>query len=150
MERLKRGLTFWVLLCLSVALPASAVVVKKQLYQAQLKVGVRVHGSSILTSFPGRWEVSTSTWLFPGNVVTKVNLRINGDSRELVLCENGSATYDECTYAADGNLDLDSVVNGTSLYIAGMTGQEFDAALNGGTLLAELNTGAAGNYIRIY
>src|SRR4030095_3572048 len=121
MERLKRGLIFWVLLALSVALPASAVVpVKKQLYQAQIKVGVRVHGSSILTSFPGRWEVSTSTWLYPGNVVTKVNLRINGDSRELVLCENNSPTYDECTYAADGNLDLDSVVNGTSLFVAGI------------------------------
>jgi hypothetical protein len=135
----------------SVALPATAgQLQKKMLWQAQVKVGAVVKGGSILSPVRTGWDTSTRTWAYPGQVVTKVNLRISGDSREVVLCQNGSTTYDDCTYDADGNLNFDALVNGTSLFLAGITGQEFTQALTAETLLVELNTGAAGNYVRIY
>lgn len=151
MERLRGGWFFWVLLLLSVALPASAQQQQKKiLFQAQIKVGAVVKGGSILQPVRTGWDTSTRTFGYPGSVVTRVNLRIDGDSRQVVLCENGSATYDDCTYGPDGNLDFDAAVTGLSLFLAGISGQEFNAALTAGTLLVELNTGAAGNYVRIF
>jgi len=151
MERLKGGWLFWVMLLVSVALPASAgQLQKKILFQAQIKVGAVAKGGSILQPVKTGWDTSTKTWAYPGQVVTRVNLRIDGDSRQVVLCENGSPTYDDCTYAADGNLDLDALVNGTSLFLAGINGGEFNTALVNEVLLIELNTGAAGNYVRIH
>lgn len=151
MERLRGGWLFWALMLVSVALPASAgQLQKKMIWQAQIKVGAVVKGGSILSPVRTGWDTSTRTWAYPGSVVTKIDLRIDGDTREVILCQNGSSTYDDCTYGSDGNVDYDALVNGTSLFLAGITGQEFTQALTAGTLLVELNTGAAGAYVRVF
>ena len=149
MERLKRGLVFWVLLLIAVAIPASGQIVKKTLYQARLKVGAgnTIVGGSLLQPQPGFWDIDTHA--NPGSgPVTRVNLRIDGDSRVIVLCDNAGATV--CTYGADGLLDLTSVVNGASLLLAGITGAEFNTALRNGLLLIEFDNGGSGAYLRIF
>lgn len=151
MERLKRGLVFWVLLLISVAMPASGQIVKKTLYQAKLKVdgGSTIVGGSLLQPQPGFWDIDTHS--NPGSgVVTRVNLRIEGDSREIVLCDNAGTTA--CTYGADGLLDLTSVVNGDTLLLAGITGAQFSTAMKNGQLLIEFDNGAVGSgaYLRIF
>ena len=153
MERLQRGFVFWILLLVTLALPVSAqTTIKKILYQAQIKVGSSGVGSSLLQPKPGSYDVLVRTHAYPNYSVDKVALKIEGDPREIVLCRNADPVFEDCTYAADGNLDLEAVVNGSALFLAGISGAEFNAALTAGDLTIELSDGGLGigTYIRIF
>jgi len=153
MDRLQRGFTFWVLLFVTLALPLSAqTTFKKMLYQAKITVGVTGTGSSVLQPTPSGYGVMVRTHAYPNYTVDKVALRISGDSREIVLCKNNDAVADDCTYASDGNLDLEGVVNSSALIIAGVSGAEFRNALTAETMTIELSDGGlgVGTYIRIF
>lgn len=153
MNRLQRAFAFWVLLFFTLALPISAqTTMKKILFQAQIKIGVTGKGSSVLQPKPGGYEVMVRTWAYPNYSVDKAALRISGDPREIVLCKNDDPVADDCDYASDGNLDLESVVNSSALIIAGMSGAEFQQALAAGNMTIELSDGGlgVGTYVRIF
>ena len=159
MERLKRGIAFWVLLFVGVALAVSGQAqvktqVKKRLYAANIMNGGKGVGASVLNEAPSGYTVVARTFSAPDQQVYEAALRLSEtDTRQILLCSNVDAVAEDCTYGADGNLDIEEAVNGQMLYLAGgITPIEFLNALYGGTLLIELNDGGLGSgaYVRIF
>src|SRR5687767_10791328 len=69
MERYKRGVTFWVLLLVSVALPTS-LLATKQLYQAKiLNAAGQGRGSSVISVRAGSYEYVARSSGLPNQVV---------------------------------------------------------------------------------
>jgi hypothetical protein len=149
MERMKAGVMFWVLLLVSVAMPASAQkVVKKQLYQATIAVDTMGKGSSTILVSTSSPEYLVRTYSYPDQSVTRVALAPVDNAWELVLCDNSGA--EACTYGADGNLDLEGFIVGP-MFPPGLTGAIFFQTLQDGNLTVQLNGGVlgSGTYIRI-
>jgi hypothetical protein len=153
MERLNRGLVFWVLLLVSIALPLSAQkTVKKQLHVASIatEAGAGVGNGSLLISTSNP-EYRVRTLNLPNQGGTKVSLLRSDLSwpGEIVLCENGG-TAGDCSYDDSGNLDLEGALVGP-MFPPGVTGGMFNTALSTGTLMIRINGGAAGAgiFIRI-
>jgi hypothetical protein len=149
MDRLNRGLVFWVLLFVSIALPLSAQkIVKKQLYVASISSSGSGVGSASMLLSTSNPEYQVRTFALPGGAGTKVALTAPGWSGEIVLCEN--ATASPCTYDATGNLDIEGVVVGP-MFPPGLTPAEFIGALQGGTMSVQINNGSAGSglFVRV-
>ena len=146
MDRLHRGLVFWVLLFVSIALPISAQkAVKKSLFVAQIATesGFGVGSSSIVlsTSSP---EYRVVTFNLPGQAGTKVAMvDPTWGGGEVVLCENGG-TAGNCDYNASGNLDIEGSIVGPMLP-PGVTGGMFIDSLRNGRLSVRINNGSAGS-----
>jgi len=145
MERLKRGILFWVLLAVTVALPASAQqTVKKHLYHATVKdsAGSALGPGQILTpnrsSLPPSYMVRS---LVQG--VTKVSLQrddVPWPAGSIILCENGNPAAGDCTYDADGRLDIEGAIV-PAMFPTGLNGGALITALQSGHLLLVFNDG---------
>jgi hypothetical protein len=149
MERLNRGLVFWVLLLVSIAHPLSAQkTVKKQQYATNIKTssGAGV-GTASMVLPTGNPEYRVRTNALPGQAGVKVSLRRSDGSwpGEIVICENGGSAGD-CTYDDSGNLDLEGVIVGP-MFPPGVTGGMFIQTLQGELLEILINGGAAGSGI---
>jgi hypothetical protein len=149
MDRLNRGLVFWVLLFVSIALPLSAQkTVKKQLYVANISSSGSGVGSATMLLSTSNPEYQVRTFALPGGAGGKVALVAPGWPGEIVLCENG--TTSPCTYDASGNLDLEGAIVG-AMFPPLMTGGQFVNSLTGGTMSVQINNGDAGSgvFVRI-
>lgn len=145
MERLRRGLTFWLLLLVALALPATAQTpVKKILYQAKIKVGVTGKGAAQITVKPSGYEYFVFTHAYPAQQVTRVSLLPEGDAWEVVLCGVGELAG-ECTYDTDGNLLIEGPISPTMFILANVSGKTFSDALRAETVRVILNDGSLGS-----
>lgn len=148
MERLKRGLTFWVLAMIAMTLPGAAqTTVKKNLYRAQITVGVTGKGAATMLESASGYEYIVRTHAYPNQQVTKVSLwsddwASNPSATEVVLCDNNGLSA--CTYTADGNIDIEGSINGTMLGLAQVSGAMFRNAIRNGTLKVYLDGGTLG------
>ena len=154
MERYKRGITFWVLLLVSVALPTSLLATKQLYHTKLLNAAGQGKGSSIISVRSGSYEYEARTYGIPNYAVQQVWLAPTSNEWAVSLCTNGGPIEDDCTYSADGNVNIAGAITPTMLIGAGVTGAEFQGALNGGTLTVQLSDGtnglAAGTYVQIY
>lgn len=158
MEKFKRGVIFWVLLLVSVALPASAQKAQKKiLYEAQIKIGSAGKGGAQIVQKSSGFDYMVRSFVYPDMSVVKVYFQISGDGREIILCENGGLAGD-CAYIdedpdtpEDGNVDIEGAVTQTMLNLAGVSPIEFYNALQSQVLTVQLNQDGekgSGTFIR--
>ena len=152
MSKVSRGSAFWVLLIVAALLPAT-LMANKQMYAAKIsKDGFGAGSSTILVKSTG-YEYMARTQNRAGQVITQVSLTPTGGGWSIVLCDSQNEfVEDDCTYSADGNLDIEGAI--TPSHLIGATpgpvsGRQFNDALRNGQLQIVLSDGSAGTYARI-
>jgi hypothetical protein len=144
MERLKKSVAFWTMLAAVVTLLPATLMATKAIYSAKIFNGTRPVGSAFVgiqlvnRRVQYNYGVTTFPTAYPGNVVQSVTLEPAGGGWAMLLCETGGDPADDCGYAADGNLNDTGSIVPAMLIDAGITGQQFDEALSGGTLVVRL------------
>ena len=147
MERLKRSLTFWVVMLGVVVLVPATLLANKQAYKAVIKspTGLQVGSSFIGVVPPGAVEVRANTNPnLQGQVVQKVTLT-NG-TWSIAVCETGGPVQDDCEYDVSGRLLIDRDVTSSMLLHAvngPVTGAAFIDELQAGHVSIQLWDGAA-------
>lgn len=146
----RRGSAFWVMLIVAALLPAT-LLATKQVYKADIKdaVGKGV-GSAVINVRNGQYTHMVRTFARPGQTVTLVEVKPTDGAWTVTLCNslNGVAD-DDCTYDSSGNLDIEGPISPTDLILGGTTAAAFSDALEGGTLMIQLNDGSFGLFTRL-
>jgi hypothetical protein len=154
MLRLKRSSLFWTLLVVAVMLPAGLLATGKRLYHANISDATGAgKGTAVIVARPGSWEYLAKTFALPGGAVNQAWLAPSDGSWQIALCTNGGPVEDDCTYGADGNLEIEGPISATMLIAAGVTGRQFHGALTGGDLAVVVSDGSTalgwGYFVRI-
>lgn len=149
MFKVSRRSAFWVLLIVAAFLPAT-LLATKQMYHAKITSGGFGAGSSVITVSSSGYAYQARTNARPGGTITEVRLTPTSGAWSIVLCSSENEfVEDDCTYAADGNLDIEGAITPMHLIPAGVSGRQFNDALKNGQLTIVLNDGSAGTYVRI-
>jgi len=157
MERAKRSLLFWMLLLISIALPATAQTpVKKILFQAKIKALDANTGNYVGKGVGQITAVPTGLqyYVFTHDTATqvqKVSLRPSDNSWEIVICETGSLVGN-CKYDIDGNVDMEGPISDTMMILSGVSGKTLHDTLKAGDLWIHLDNGVlgSGNFQRLF